>query len=70
MAHVPSIAQLVERWTVVGLRKAGIHRSLVRIRLEGVSFSYRDEQNLYSSQFYYFMRIYVHAHQCTYYFYS
>ena len=28
----PSIAQLVERWTVVAV---DIHRSLVRIRLEG-----------------------------------
>ena len=28
----PSIAQLVERWTVV---EVVIHRSLVRIRLEG-----------------------------------
>ena len=31
----PSIAQLVERWTVVG-QQADIHRSLVQIRLEGV----------------------------------
>ena len=31
----PSIAQLVERWTVVGLQ-AEIHRSLVQIRLEGM----------------------------------
>ena len=35
--HVPSIAQLVERWTVVGY-KAEIHRSLVQIRFEGVEF--------------------------------
>ncbi len=34
----PSIAQLVERWTVVGLCIAVIHRSLVRIRLEGILF--------------------------------
>ncbi len=36
--HDPSIAQLVERWTVGGwrvTRRAGIHRSLVQIRLEG-----------------------------------
>ena len=32
--YVPSIAQLVERWTVVG-NEAEIHRSLVQIRLEG-----------------------------------
>lgn len=31
----PSIAQLVERWTVEDTR-AGIHRSLVQIRLEGI----------------------------------
>ena len=31
----PSIAQLVERWTVVVMV---IHRSLVRIRLEGLFF--------------------------------
>ena len=31
----PSIAQLVERWTV---DVADIHRSLVRIRLEGYQF--------------------------------
>ena len=31
----PSIAQLVERWTV---EVVVIHRSLVRIRLEGLSF--------------------------------
>ena len=37
--HVPSIAQLVERWTVVGNR-AEIHRSLVQIRLEGVHFCF------------------------------
>ena len=38
--HDPSIAQLVERWTVGGwrgTRRAGIHRSLVQIRLEGVA---------------------------------
>ena len=34
---MPSIAQLVERWTVVGLL-AVIHRSLVQIRLEGLTF--------------------------------
>ena len=33
-ATVPSIAQLVERWTVV-VTQLVIHRSLVRIRLEG-----------------------------------
>ena len=33
---VPSIAQLVERWTV---EVVVIHRSLVRIRLEGLIFS-------------------------------
>ena len=33
-ASTPSIAQLVERWTVVG-RTSDIHRSLVQIRLEG-----------------------------------
>ena len=32
---VPSIAQLVERWTV---EEIVIHRSLVRIRLEGLFF--------------------------------
>ena len=32
----PSIAQLVERWTVVGKHMTDIHRSLVRIRFEGV----------------------------------
>ena len=31
----PSIAQLVERWTVVGKHITDIHRSLVRIRFEG-----------------------------------
>ena len=36
--YLPSIAQLVERWTVVGSR-AEIHRSLVQIRLEGETFS-------------------------------
>ena len=36
---IPSIAQLVERWTVVGLLSSDIHRSLVRIRLEGYRFS-------------------------------
>ena len=36
-SHVPSIAQLVERWTVVGSRTE-IHRSLVQIRLEGDPF--------------------------------
>ena len=30
---IPSIAQLVERWTVAGI--IVIHRSLVQIRLEG-----------------------------------
>ncbi len=34
---LPSIAQLVERWTVVG-KQTGIHRSLVRIRFEGGNF--------------------------------
>jgi hypothetical protein len=34
----PSIAQLVERWTVVAALKAVIHRSLVQIRLEGIFF--------------------------------
>jgi hypothetical protein len=33
----PSIAQLVERWTVV-VRVTVIHRSLVQIRFEGVIF--------------------------------
>ena len=33
----PSIAQLVERWTVV-VCKSVIHRSLVQIRFEGVVF--------------------------------
>ena len=33
-AETPSIAQLVERWTVVG-HTSDIHRSLVQIRLEG-----------------------------------
>ncbi len=37
----PSIAQLVERWTVVGTTGAVIHRSLVRIRLEGMFFVVR-----------------------------
>ena len=32
----PSIAQLVERRTVVGISKADILRSLVRIRFEGI----------------------------------
>ena len=39
-AQDPSIAQLVERWTVDGwrvARLAGIHRSLVQFRLEGLS---------------------------------
>jgi hypothetical protein len=32
----PSIAQLVERWTVViRCKMQGIHRSLVQLRLEG-----------------------------------
>ena len=31
----PSIAQLVERWTVGERADAGIHRSLVQLRLEG-----------------------------------
>lgn len=35
----PSIAQLVERWTVVGYQTE-IHRSLVQIRLEGVPFCF------------------------------
>ena len=35
--HVPSIAQLVERWTVVG-NKTEIHRSLVQIQLKGDHF--------------------------------
>ena len=37
----PSIAQLVERWTVVVeafQKRRDIHRSLVRIRLEGIFF--------------------------------
>ena len=40
--YLPSIAQLVERWTVVGSR-AEIHRSLVQIRLEGGNFSFQQK---------------------------
>ena len=39
--NVPTIAQLVERWTVVAQvvkQAADIHRSLVQIRLEGDIF--------------------------------
>ena len=42
----PSIAQLVERWTVV-CSMSDIHRSLVQIRLEGVSKFFRSFSHLF-----------------------
>ena len=39
--HAPSIAQLVERWTVVEM--SDIHRSLVQIRLEGLFYPHSDQ---------------------------
>ena len=51
--HQPSIAQLVERWTVVDFPMGtDIHRSLVQIRFEGKFFG--QYFFLFLSMFYYF----------------
>ena len=45
-SNTPSIAQLVERWTVV-VMLADIHRSLVQLRFEGIFLWYVN--NLHST---------------------
>ena len=63
---VPSIAQLVERWTVEVIV---IHRSLVRIRLEGVEFfSPKFQVNSPCILFRSIQLLYIHVHTNSFFF--